>query len=257
MRPEPLRPRRIAALLRAAQGGGRGRDSCLIRGAAAGRFSDPPVEAFLAATSPAFSYRRAPNPITPPDSLRQCGGPATRPVAAAAMFLREAIPGHHFQIATQEARADCRDSAIRRRSGIRRRLGTLCSIARRGAGTVPRPRIQDRRGARPTGMRRRAGHRHRTALARVDPTAGDRLLRAQVPIDEAAVRKKMDRAIALPGEALACPSGGAKYRLFDSGGTDPGRALRHSGLSRGDSRRRRDAAGHSRVQSQAMAGWLH
>ena len=70
-------------------------------------FNDRPVEAFLAATAAPLSYRRAPNPNASAILYINTAGLPTRPlVPAAALFLREALPGHHFQIATQEARAD-------------------------------------------------------------------------------------------------------------------------------------------------------
>ena len=135
-----------------AQGGGRGRDTRLVRASRRrpiSRFA--PVEAFLGATAARSCPISAPPNAERRRFFTSMRRAAPQPAGAGGGIVpaRGGARATIFKYATQEARADL--PRFRRFGGdpaIRRGLGPLCGIARRGAGTVSRRRIEIRRVAR-------------------------------------------------------------------------------------------------------------
>ena len=166
------------------------------------------VEAFRRTTSPSLSYQRSTAYGKYPAVLYV--GTAdldAHPVIDVAEFLRAAVPGHHYQIALQQERAEL--PRFRRFGGApsfvagwglyavslgdelglyhdpQTRLGAVLAQMECAAGMVV-----------DTGIHAQKWPRQRA----VD------YLHAQLPIGDAAIAEKVDRIIALPGEALSCGS---------------------------------------------------
>jgi uncharacterized protein (DUF885 family) len=177
-------------------------------------FNARPVEAFLAATAAPLSYRRAANSTVPAILYINMAGLPTHPlVPAPAMFLREALPGHHFQIATQESRADL--------PRFRRFGGDPGFVEGWGAYAASL--------GEELGLYRDAESKFSAVAAQLSCAAGlvvdtglnalgwstDQaleFLRSQVPTDETTARNMVDRELALPGEALACALGARTFQ---------------------------------------------
>jgi uncharacterized protein (DUF885 family) len=177
-------------------------------------FNDRPVEAFLAATAPPLAYRRASNPnVSAILYINTAGLPARPLVPEAALFLSEALPGHHFQIAAQEARADL--PRFRRFGG--------------DPGFVEGWGLYAASLGEELGLYRDAESKFSALTAQLSCAAGlvvdtglnalgwspDRaleFLRSQVPMDEPTARSTIDRELALPGEALACALGARTFQ---------------------------------------------
>ena len=173
------------------------------------------VEAFREAGAAALSYQRAtPNGKTPAVLFANPARLAAQPaMAVAANFLREAVPGHHLQLAIQQERSDL--------PRFRRFGGTPAFVA--GWGLYAASLGEE------LGLFRDTESRFAAVLAELECATAlvtdtglhsqrwtrQRALdymRAQLPNDEAAVREAVDREIALPGEALGCTVGERKIR---------------------------------------------
>jgi uncharacterized protein (DUF885 family) len=171
------------------------------------------IDAFREATAPALSYQ-APNRnaaavlyVNPAGIAEGLAAPST------ALFLREALPGHHYQLATQEERSDL--PRFRRFGGnpafvegwglYAESLGEEFGLYRDTESKFAALAVQLQCAAGlviDTGLNALGWSRERA----LD------YLRSQVPIDEAAAVNTVDRSIALPGEALACGMGLRKIR---------------------------------------------
>jgi uncharacterized protein (DUF885 family) len=172
-------------------------------------FNDRPLEAFLAATTPPVSYRRAQNPSAPAILYINTAGLAAHPVVpAAASFLREALPGHHFQIATQESRPDLpRFRRFGGDPGFVEGWGLYAASLGEELGVYKD--AESKFSALAAQLSCVAGLVVDTGLNALGWSAdqGLEFLRSQVPMDEATARASIDRELALPGEALACALG--------------------------------------------------
>jgi uncharacterized protein (DUF885 family) len=168
------------------------------------------LEGFREATSPALSYRRAmaygKNPAVLYVNTADLG---VRPAAAVpSQFLREAVPGHHYQLALQQERTDL--------PRFRRFGGAPAFIEGWGLYAAS---LGDE-----LGLYRDPEAKFAALLAQLDCAAGMVIdtgvhsqkwtrqqaldyLHAQVPIDDASAANRVDRDIALPGDALACTAG--------------------------------------------------
>jgi uncharacterized protein (DUF885 family) len=185
-------------------------------------FSQPPladftirgVEAFRQTTSPALAYQRASsNPKTAAVLYVNAAGAPQPAGAASVRYLREAMPGHHFQMTIQqEAHALPRfrrfggDPAFVEGWGLyAASLGDEMGLYRDPESKIAAVLAQLECAAGlviDTGLHAQGWSRQRA----ID------YLQAQLPIDEAAVREKVDRDIALPAEALACAMGGREIQ---------------------------------------------
>jgi uncharacterized protein (DUF885 family) len=173
------------------------------------------VEAFREETAPLLSYRRATafgkNPaVLYVDTADLDARPA---VALAPQFLREAVPGHHFQLAIQQERADL--PRFRRFGGVPAFIegwGLYAASLGEELGVYRDP--ETKFGALLAELGCAAGAVVDTGLHSQRWSRQQALdyLRAQMPIDAAAAANVVDRAIALPADALACSAGFAKIQ---------------------------------------------
>jgi uncharacterized protein (DUF885 family) len=177
-------------------------------------FIDRPVEASLGGSAAPLSYVRAPRSNAAAILYVNMTGLAANPqVPAVASFLQEAIPGHHFQIATQEARTDL--------PSFRRFGGDPGFVQGRGLYAASL--------GEELGLYRDAESRFLALTAQLSCAAGLvvdtgvnalgwsaaqalEFLHAQVPTDETTARNMIDRELALPGEALACALGAKTFQ---------------------------------------------
>jgi len=177
-------------------------------------FNDRPVEAFLAATTAPLSYRRAPNPNASAILYVNTAGLPMRPlVPAAALFLQEALPGHHFQIATQEAHAEL--PRFRRFGGDPGFVeGWSLYAASLGEELGLYRDAESKFSALAAQLSCAAGLVVDTGLNALGWSTDQALefLRSQVPMDETTARNMIDRELALPGEALACALGARTFQ---------------------------------------------
>lgn len=176
-------------------------------------FSIRPVEAFRARYAPPLSYQRAtPNGKSAAILYVDTAQDAARPVLAeAALYLREAVPGYHFQLAIQQERADL--ARFRRFGGAPAFVeGWGLYAASIGAEMGLYPDARARYAAL-------SGELTCAALAVVDTGLNAEgwsrdkaitYLQAQLSMDEAAARTAADRTLALPAEALGCAVGERK-----------------------------------------------
>ncbi len=173
------------------------------------------VEGFRAATSPALSYRQSlaygkTAAVLYVNTAQLEDRPAT---AAPSQFLREAVPGHHYQLALQQERADL--------PRFRRYGGTPAFMA--GWGLYAASLGEE------LGIYRDAQEKFEFLIAQLDCAAGMVIdtglhaqgwtrqraldyLHAQLPLDDAAIENRVDRDLSLPGEALACTVGFQKIQ---------------------------------------------
>jgi uncharacterized protein (DUF885 family) len=173
------------------------------------------VESFRETTAPALSYQRAAADGRSTAVLYvNTGAIAAEPaLASAALFLREAEPGHHFQTAILEERADL--PRFRRFGGdpafvegwgsYAASLGEELGLYRDTESKFAALLVQLQCAAGPvvdTGLHSLGWTRERA----ID------YLHALLPVDEAAVRETVDRDLALPGEALGCFLGERKMQ---------------------------------------------
>ena len=173
-----------------------------------------------------------------------------------AAFLREALPGHHLQLAVQEERSRLAwipspSAAIRVSS---RGGDSTRSRSARSSACTATPRRNSRASRTSWPVPPGSGGRHR-ACTRLGWSREQALdyLRAQVPTSEEAANETIDRIIALPAEALDCGMGLRVFRALRSPRAAGARcAFRSARLSRGADRRRRHAARHSRVRREPL-----
>jgi len=175
------------------------------------------VENYREAWAPPLSYQRAPaNGTTAAVLYVNAAGIAAQPVAASpAAFLREAIPGHHYQLAMQQERAEL--------PSFRRFGGDPAFVE--GWGLYAAELGEE------LGLYRDMEARFTALTAELDCAAGLVIdtglhsqgwsrqqaidyLQSKLPDDEALLRETVDRAIALPGEALACAMGARKIQAL-------------------------------------------
>jgi uncharacterized protein (DUF885 family) len=171
------------------------------------------VESFRMATAPALSYRRAMASGRYPAVLYvDTGGFPTRPAfALLPLYLREAVPGHHFQLALQEERADL--PRFRRFGGAPAFIagwGLYAASLGEELGLYREPAA--RFGALLAELTCAAGVVIDTGLHAQNWSRAQALdyLRQKVPLDEMAAANLVDRDLALPGEALSCLAGFSK-----------------------------------------------
>lgn len=186
----------------------------LFQGLPQGDFAIRRLEPFREAVSPALSYQRAANRNSAAILFVNTADLEAQPIVPTIpMFLRKAIPGYHFQISIQEERADLPE--FRSQGGdpgfvegwgiyaesLGEQLGLYGDTESKFAALADQSECT-------AGMVIDTGI-HALGWSR-DQALG--YLRAQLPIDEAGLRNAVDRAIALPGEALACAMGGRTFQ---------------------------------------------
>ncbi len=168
------------------------------------------VENYREPWAPPLSYQRAtPNGTSAAVLFVNAGGIEAQPVAApAAGFLREAIPGHHYQLAIQQERAEL--PRFRRYGGDPAFVEGWGQYAASLGEELGLYRDTESKFAALIGeLECAAGLVIDTGLHSQGWTRRQAIeyLQSRTPIDETAVRETVDRAIALPGQALACGMG--------------------------------------------------
>jgi uncharacterized protein (DUF885 family) len=173
------------------------------------------VEGFRTATAPALSYRA---------SLASGRNPAvlyvdtadleTRPaLLLTPRYLREAVPGHHYQLAVQQERADL--PRFRRFGGSPAFIegwGMYATTLGEELGVYRDP--QAKFGALLAQLECAAGVVIDTGIHAQNWSRAQALdyAHALLPLDEAAIANLVDRDLALPGEALSCLAGFTKLQ---------------------------------------------
>ncbi|HEY3850870.1 MAG TPA: DUF885 family protein [Steroidobacteraceae bacterium] len=186
----------------------------LFEGLPQGDFAIRRLEPFREAISPALAYQRAANRNSAAILYVNTAGLEAQPIVPTIpMFLRKAIPGYHFQISIQEERADL--PRFRREGGdpgfvegwgiYAESLGEQLGLYRD---------TESKFAALADQLECAAGMVIDTGIHALGWSREQALgyLRAQLPIDEAGLRNAVDRAIALPGEDLACAVGGRMFQ---------------------------------------------
>jgi uncharacterized protein (DUF885 family) len=175
------------------------------------------VDNYREAWAPPLSYQRAPpNGTTAAVLYVNAGGIAAQPITASpAGFLREAIPGHHYQLAMQQERGEL--------PSFRRFGGDPAFVE--GWGLYAAQLGEE------LGLYRDTESKFTALIAELECAAGLVIdtglhsqgwtrrqaidyLQSKSPVDEAVVRETVDRDIALPGEALACAMGARKIQAL-------------------------------------------
>jgi uncharacterized protein (DUF885 family) len=175
------------------------------------------VETFREAGAPVLAYQRAtPNGKTAAVLYVNAAEMAAEPVVSAAeRFLREAVPGQHFQLAIQQERSNL--PRFRRFGGdpafvegwgaYAASLGEQLGLYRDTESKFAAVLAQLECAARlviDTGLHAQ-GWTRQQALD---------YLHAQLPIEVAAIREAVDRDLSLPGEAVACTVGQRKIQAL-------------------------------------------
>ncbi|MDP9011177.1 MAG: DUF885 domain-containing protein [Pseudomonadota bacterium] len=174
------------------------------------------VETYRDPVAPALSYRpRAPNGMI---AAVLYVNPASQPSPLSAalvpsQFLREAVPGHHYQLELQRERADL--PRFRRFGGAPAFIegwGLYAATLGDELGLYRGP--EEKFGALLAQMNCAAGLVIDTGLHAQGWTRQQAVeyLRAQLSIDEAAAADTVDRALARPAESLACSVGFLKIQ---------------------------------------------
>jgi uncharacterized protein (DUF885 family) len=168
------------------------------------------LDAFREATEPALTYQRAsPNGNSAAVLYVNVAGMEAQPVMASQpLFLREALPGHHEQLALQAERLDL--PRFRRYGGSPAFVEGWALYAESLGEELGLYRdAESKFAALSDQLECAAGLVIDTGLHSLGWSRSQALdyVRAQVPIDEAAARNAVDRVIALPGRALACTLG--------------------------------------------------
>lgn len=169
------------------------------------------AEAFHVGSTPALFYERAANRSAPPvlyvDTTTQPLIPRT------ADFLREALPGHHFQLAVQQERSGLpRFRRLGGDPGFVEGWGLYAESLGEELG------LYHDTDAKFASLRDQlacaAGMVLDTGIHGLGWTREQALdyLRAQVPMSEEAANDAVDRVIALPAEALDCGMGARVFR---------------------------------------------
>ena len=175
------------------------------------------VESFRESTVLPLSYRpRAPNGLAPATLYVNTARLEARPATAvASQFLREAVPGHHYQITIQQERADL--PRFRRFGGTPAFVEGWGLYAQTLGGELGLYRdSQARFGSLLAELRCAAGLVIDTGLHAQGWTRAQALeyLQRQVPMDDEDARETVDRAIALPAHELACTVGFLKFKAL-------------------------------------------
>jgi uncharacterized protein (DUF885 family) len=177
-------------------------------------FSIQDVETFRQTTSPPLAYQRAASNAENAAVLYvNVGETALKAAAASVWFLREALPGHHFQMAVQQEnpalprfRRFGGDPAFVEGWGLyAASLGEDSGLYRDPEAKVAAVRSELECAAGlviDSGLHSQGWSRQHA----VD------YLRALLSIDEATAGKQVDRDLALPAEALACTVGGREIQ---------------------------------------------
>ncbi|MDB6087022.1 MAG: hypothetical protein JWN43_4903 [Gammaproteobacteria bacterium] len=180
-----------------------------------GDFDIRGVEPYRDAIAPASSYRpRAPNGLLAAVLYVDTAGIETRPaIFVSPQFLREGVPGHHYQIELQRERTDL--PRFRRFGGAPAFVegwGLYAETLGDELGLFRDPEAKF--GSLLAQMNCAAGLVIDTGVHAQGWTRQQALeyLHTQVPIDEAAAGEVVDRAIAQPAEALACTVGFLKLQ---------------------------------------------
>jgi uncharacterized protein (DUF885 family) len=173
------------------------------------------VENYREAWALPLSYQRAtPNGTTSAVLYVNAGGIEAQPITApAAGFLREALPGHHYQLAIQQERADL--PRFRRYGGDPAFVeGWGLYAASLGEELGLFRDTESKFAAMMAELLCAAGLVIDTGLHSQGWTRPQAIeyLQSRSPIDATTVREIVDRAIALPGEALACGMGARKIQ---------------------------------------------
>jgi uncharacterized protein (DUF885 family) len=173
------------------------------------------VENYREAWAPPLSYQRAtPNGTTSAVLYVNAGGIEAQPITApAAGFFREALPGHHYQLAIQQERADL--PRFRRYGGDPAFVeGWGLYAASLGEELGLFRDTESKFAALMAELHCAAGLVIDTGLHSQGWTRPQAIeyLQSRSPIDATTVREIVDRAIALPGEALACGMGARKIQ---------------------------------------------
>jgi uncharacterized protein (DUF885 family) len=180
-------------------------------------FAIRPLELRTWALAPALVYQRAPQNGKSPAILlvNGAGLPEVPVLASPALYLREAVPGHHFQLALQQERADLprfrrfgTDPAFIEGWGVyAASLGEELGLTRDAEARFAALAVQLACAAGlviDTGLHAQGWTREQA----ID------YLHAQLPFEEPMLSAQVDRAIALPGEALACGVGAVKLHAL-------------------------------------------
>jgi uncharacterized protein (DUF885 family) len=175
------------------------------------------VENFREATAPEMAYQRGtPNGKSPAILYVNAAGIADRPVLAMpSLYLREALPGHHYQLTIQQGRSDL--PRFRRFGGdpafvegwglyaasLGEALGAYRDTEAKFAALLGElgcaaELVVD------TGLHSQGWSRQQAI----------EYLQTQLPIDESAARNTVDRAMALPAQGLACTLGGRRVQAL-------------------------------------------
>jgi uncharacterized protein (DUF885 family) len=173
------------------------------------------VEAYREAVTPALSYRpRAPNGMLAATLYVNTAALDARPATlVSSQFLREAVPGHHYQLELQRERADL--PRFRRFGGapaFTEGWGLYAATLGEELGLYREPEAKF--GALLAQMNCAVGLVIDTGLHAQGWTRQQALeyLRAQVPVDDATAGDTVDRDLARPAEALACTVGFLKIQ---------------------------------------------
>jgi uncharacterized protein (DUF885 family) len=168
------------------------------------------VEPYRESIAEPLSYRpRAPNGIVAAALYVNLGELDARPaMGVISRYLRQAVPGHHYQLELQRERSDL--PRFRRFGGDRAFVegwGLYAATLGEELGVYHDP--EDRYGALSAQMLCAAGLVVDTGVHAQGWTRKQAVdyLHAQMPIDEVEAAATVDRIIALPGEALACTVG--------------------------------------------------
>jgi len=168
------------------------------------------VEVYRETVAPALSYRpRAPNGMLAATLYVNTAALDARPATlVVSQFLREAVPGHHYQIELQRERVDL--PRFRRFGGaaaFTEGWGLYAATLGEELGLYREPEAKF--GALLAQMNCAVGLVVDTGLHAQGWTRPQALeyLRAQLPIDDAAAADAVDRNLARPAEALACTVG--------------------------------------------------
>ncbi len=180
-----------------------------------GDFEIRAVEAFREPVAPALSYLRSMAYGKRPAVLYidTAGIQAQPDIAPAAGYLREAVPGHHYQLALQQERVDL--PRFRRFGGAPAFIegwGLYAATLGEELGIYRDPE------AKSAALLAQLDCAARLVIDTAVQTKGWSrrqaidFLHAQMPIDDAAAVNEVDRVLAFPGESLACTAGYLKIQ---------------------------------------------
>jgi len=173
------------------------------------------IESFRTTTSPALSYRRSLGAGRDPAVLYvNTADLEARPaVGIAPLYLREAVPGHHYQLSLQQEHVDL--PRFRRFGGAPAFIdgwGLYAASLGDELGLYQLPDAKS--GALLAELDCAAGVVIDTGLHAQNWSRAQALayLHAHVPLDDLSADNQVDRDLALPGEALSCLAGYLKLQ---------------------------------------------